>query len=109
MLRFKTNAFTYLDIYGGNEWKKMRATSFDCGGKSDPDCKVLSYAVAETCSGRVGCKKCFPCCLAVQEANEAKMAEEEEERRALVKPLFPSWSQIDARRAKPKFTFVDKA
>jgi len=106
VLRFKTDAFTYLDIYGGNEWK-MRATSFDCGGKSDPDCKVLSYAVAETCLGRVGCKKCFPCCLAVQEENEAKIAEEEEKRRALVKPLFPSWSQIDARRAKPKFAFVD--
>ena len=90
VLRFKTDAFTYLDIYGGNKWK-MRATSFDCGA----------------CLGRVGCKKCFPCCLAVQDENEAKMAEEEEKRRALVKPLFPSWSQIDARRAKPKFTFVD--
>mmetsp|Transcript_11386 Transcript_11386/g.25919 ORF Transcript_11386/g.25919 Transcript_11386/m.25919 type:complete len:439 (-) Transcript_11386:145-1461(-) len=105
VLRFKTDAFTYLGIYANNEWK-LRTTSFDCGGKNDPECKVLSYA-EETCSGRVGCKKCFPCCLVVQEENEAKMAEEEKKRRALVKPLFPSWSQIDTRRAKPKFTFVE--
>ncbi|EJK70058.1 hypothetical protein THAOC_08620 [Thalassiosira oceanica] len=103
--RFKLDAFTNLNIYGKNEFN-IRATSFDCGGKNDPECKVLSYA-EETCSGRVGCKKCFPCCLVVQEENEAKMAEEEKKRRALVKPLFPSWSQIDTRRAKPKFTFVE--
>ena len=106
LLRYKTDAFTYLGIYADNKWK-LRTTSFDCGGKNDPKCKVLSYAGEKTCSGQVGCKKCFPCCLVVQEENEAKMAEEEKKRRALVKPLFPSWSQIDTRRAKPKFTFAD--
>jgi len=64
-MNFKLDAFTHLNIYAssGGGGKKMRTTTYDCGGSKDLDCTTLVTA-HETCTNSTGCPRCFPHCMA---------------------------------------------
>ena len=68
---FKLDAFTHLNIYassGGSGGRKMRTTTYDCGGSKDLDCTTLVTA-HETCTNSTGCPRCFPHCMVESSAS----------------------------------------
>jgi len=59
VLRYKLDAFTYLNVYAKNQWK-LKTCSYECGGKKDEECSTLisSWEVC-TCATNDCCKRCY--------------------------------------------------